>query len=42
MYFSEGYSKEDIWEILKQLLEKWKNGEIKLEQKADAENKINR
>lgn len=40
MYFPEGYSKEDIWEILKQLLEKWKNGEVKLEQKADAENKI--
>lgn len=41
MYFPEGYSKNDIWEILKQLLEKWKNGEIKLEQKADAENRIN-
>ncbi len=29
-YFPKGYSEEEIWEILRQLLEKWKSGEVEL------------
>lgn len=31
-YFPKGCSDEDIWEILRQLLEKWKSGEVELSQ----------
>ncbi len=41
-YFPEGYSKEDIWRILRQLLEKWKNGEVKLGQETDTKDRIKR
>lgn len=30
IYFPQGYSEEEIWEILRQLLEKWKSGEVEL------------